>query len=250
MLDSIDARHVDYRRDPLAHDNLWHSIPERNIEVSTRNRWFMKGLKRLDNTLEFVFNVPFEQKYNNPFASVYNITLLVGLKTNVIPMNQRLGLSFGIDFGESVTALQNNVTLDGRTLTLDTVSPGVNRQHTLMQTFFGLPIRLHYLPHGETAKSVLNDLHIGLEPRWYFIQRYYSSHYTSNHVGPNNQHEGFWNLGQRVNAYNPLQLRAEIGCSINPFSEIEFNFFVDLLPTYRRNTGMGHVHTFGFGIRF
>lgn len=245
MLDSIDAGKVDYRRDPLAHDNLWISNPERNIEVKTRNRWFMKGLKQLDNTVDFAFNAPYEQRYNNPFASSFDIAVIAGLKTNIIPMNQRLGLSFGIDFGIPYITLMNNVTLTGRTLALDTVNPGVNQQHMLMQMYLGLPVKLHYIPRG----VYFNDVHIGLEPRWYLYQRCYGVQYTDSHVGPYTQ-TNFWDFGKKVNAYNPLQLRAEIGCRINPFSNIEFNFFVDLLPTYRRNTGMGHVHTFGFGIRF
>lgn len=246
MLDSIDAHEVDYRRDPLAHDNLWHSIPDRNIKVKTANRWFMKGLKQLDNTIDFAFNTPFEQKFNNPFASVYSTSVLIGVKTNIIPMNQHLGISLGIDFGESVIALQNNVILAGRTLTLDTVSPGVNRQQALMQMHLGLPVKLHCISSGR----YFNDVHIGLEPRWYLSQRYFSNHYTASHVRTNNRNGRFWDFGQRVNAYNPLQLRAEIGCRINPFSNIEFNFFVDLLPTYRRSTGMGKVHTFGFQLKF
>ncbi|MCR5445278.1 MAG: hypothetical protein K6E96_06320 [Bacteroidales bacterium] len=244
MLDSIDAREVDYRRDPLAHDNLWHSIPDRNIKVSTRNRWFMKGLKQLNNTIGLAFNAPYEQRYNNPYASNFDIAVIVGLKTNVIPMNQRLGLSLGIDFGIPIIGLQNNVSRSGRILTLDTVSPGVNRQHSLMNFYFGLPVKLHYIPSG----NYFADLHFGLEPRWNFFQRYYHSLFESPRTQTNNaNNSGF---GESLNVYNPLQIRAELGFSINPFSEIEFNFFVDLLPTYRRNTGMGHVHTFGFGIRF
>ena len=246
MLDSIDAGKVDYHRDPLAHDNLWNSIPERNIEVSTRNRWFMKGLKRLDNTVDFAFNAPYEQRYNNPFAASFDIAVIAGLKTNIIPMNKSLGLSLGINFGIPFITLMNNVTLTGRTLALDTVNPGVNRQHMLMQMYLGLPVKLHYIPRGE----VFNDVHIGLEPRWYLSQRYYGVQYTDSHIGPYTQQDGFWNFGKKVNAYNPLQLRAEIGCRINPFSNIEFNFFVDLLPTYRKETGMGNTRAFGLQIKF
>lgn len=246
MLDSIDAGKVDYHRDPLAHDNLWNSIPERNIEVSTRNRWFMKGLKRLDNTVDFAFNAPYEQRYNNPFAASFDIAVIAGLKTNIIPMNKSLGLSLGINFGIPFITLMNNVTLTGRTLALDTMTPGVNRQHMLMQMYLGLPVKLHYIPRGE----VFNDVHIGLEPRWYLSQRYYGVQYTDSHVGPYTQQDGFWDFGKKVNAYNPLQLRAEIGCRVNPFSNIEFNFFVDLLPTYRRATGMGNTRAFGLQIRF
>jgi hypothetical protein len=246
MLDSIDAGKVDYHRDPLAHDNLWNSIPERNIEVSTRNRWFMKGLKRLDNTVDFAFNAPYEQRYNNPFAASFDIAVIAGLKTNIIPMNKSLGLSLGINFGIPFITLMNNVTLTGRTLALDTMTPGVNRQHMLMQMYLGLPVKLHYIPRGE----VFNDVHIGLEPRWYLYQRYYGVQYTDSHIGPYTQQDGFWNFGKKVNAYNPLQLRAEIGCRVNPFSNIEFNFFVDLLPTYRRATGMGNTRAFGLQIKF
>lgn len=243
-LDSIDAREVDYRRDPLAKGTLWTSNPARNIKVSTRNRWFMKGLKQLDNTIGIAFNAPFEQRYNNPYASTFELAVMVGLKTNVIPMNQRLGLSLGIDFGIPFIGLQNNVTRTGRILTLDTVSPGVNRQHSLMYFYLGLPVKLHYIPRG----NYFADLHFGLEPRWNFFQRYYHSLFESPRMQTNNaNNSGF---GESLNVYNPLQVRAELGFSINPFSNIEFNFYFDLLPTYRRETGMGKVHAFGFQIRF
>ncbi len=243
-LDSIDAREVDYRRDPLAKGTLWTSNPARNIKVSTRNRWFMKGLKQLDNTIGIAFNAPFEQRYNNPYASNFDIAVMVGLKTNVIPMNQRLGLSLGIDFGLPFIGLQNNVTRTGRILTLDTVSPGVNRQHSLMYLYLGLPVKLHYIPRG----NYFADLHFGLEPRWNFFQRYYHSLFTGDRIQANNANNS--GLGESLNVYNPLQVRAELGFSINPFSNIEFNFYFDLLPTYRRETGMGKVHAFGFQIRF
>lgn len=250
MLDSIDAGKVDYHRDPLAHDNLWNSIPERNIEVSTRNRWFMKGLKRLDNTIDFAFNNPFEQRYNNPYASTYDISVIVGMKTNVIPMSQRWGLSLGIDFGFPFIGLMNNVTPNGRVLALDTVSSGINRQHYLMHMYLGLPVKLHYLPKGEFAKAYFHDLHIGLEPRWNFHQRYVSGQYTSSRYQPVNYNGNQWDPGMKASIYNPLQVRAEVGCSINPFSNIEFNFYFDLLPTYRKETGMGKVHAFGFQMKF
>lgn len=244
MLDSIDAREVDYRRDPLAHDNLWTSNPDRNIKVSTRNRWFMKGLKQLDNTIGIAFGAPYEQRYNNPYASTFDLAVIVGLKTNVIPMNQRLGLSLGIDFGIPIIGLQNNVTRTGRILTLDTVSPGVNRQHSLMYFYLGLPVKLHYIPSG----NYFADLHFGLEPRWNFFQRYYHSLFTGDRIQANNaNNSGF---GESLNVYNPLQIRAELGFSLNPFSNIEFNFYFDLLPTYRKETGMGKVHAFGIQMKF
>ena len=243
-LDSIDAREVDYRRDPLAHGTLWTSNPARNIKVSTRNRWFMKGLKQLDNTIGIAFNAPYEQRYNNPYASTFDLAVIVGLKTNVIPMNQHLGLSLGIDFGIPFIGLQNNVTRTGRILTLDTVSPGVNRQHSLMNFYLGLPVKLHYIPRG----NYFADLHFGLEPRWNFFQRYYHSLFESPRMQTNNaNNSGF---GESLSVYNPLQIRAELGFSLNPFSNIEFNFHFDLLPTYRRETGMGKVHAFGFQMRF
>ena len=244
MLDSIDAREVDYRRDPLAHGTLWTSNPARNIKVSTHNRWFMKGLKQLDNTIGLAFNAPYEQRYNNPYASNFDIAVIVGLKTNVIPMNQHLGLSLGIDFGLPIIGLQNNVSRSGRILTLDTVSPGVNRQHSLMYFYFGLPVKLHYIPRG----NYFADLHFGLEPRWNFFQRYHHSLFTGDRIQANNANNS--GLGESLNVYNPLQVRAELGFSINPFSNIEFNFHFDLLPTYRRETGMGKVHAFGFQMRF
>ena len=250
LFDSIDARDVKYYRDPTAHGNPWTSDTARHINVKTANRWFTKGLTRLDNTIDFAFNNPFEQRYNNPYASTSDISVIIGLKTNVIPMSQRWGLSLGIDYGLPIILLMNNVTPNGRTLALDTVSPGVNRQHWLMYMYFGLPVKLHYMPKGEFAKTYFHDLHIGLEPRWNFHQRCLSGQFTSSRYQPVNYNGNKWDPGLKARIYNPLQLRAEIGCRINPFSDIEFNLYVDLLPTYRKETGMGNVHAFGFQMKF
>ena len=250
MLDSIDAHKVVYHRDPKAHDNLWNSIPERNITVKTAHRWFADGLKQLDNTIDFTYNNPFEQRYNNPYATTYDMSVIVGLKTNVIPMSQRWGLSLGIDYGLPFIGLMNNVTPNGRTLALDTVSPGVNRQHYLMYMYLSFPVKLHYIPKGRFARDYFNDLHIGLEPRWNFHQRYLSGQYTSSQYRPVNYNASSWDPGMKASIYNPLQVRAEIGCRINPFSNIEFNFYADLLPTYRKETGMGNARAFGFQIKF
>ena len=250
MIDSIDARDVKYYRDPTAHDNLWVSDTARHIKVKTANRWFGYGLKQFDNTIDFTYNNPFEQRYNNPYATAYDMSVIVGLKTNVIPMNQRWGLSLGIDYGLPFIGLMNNVTPNGRTLALDTVSPGVNRQHYLMYMYLGLPVKLHYTPKGKFARDYFNDLHIGLEPRWNFHQRYLSGLYTSSQYRPVNYTANTWDPGMKASIYNPLQIRAEIGCRINPFSNIEFNFYADLLPTYRKETGMGNTRAFGFQIKF
>ena len=249
QLDSIDAREVKYHRAPTAHGNLWTSDTARHIKVKTANRWFAKGLTRLDNTLDFAWNTPFEQRYNNPYAPIVDITLIVAGKTNVIPMSQRWGLSLGFNFGLPVIVLQNNVTLSGRTLALDTVSPGVNRQHSLMYFYLGLPVKLHYLPKSELAKECFKDLHIGLEPRWNFNQRYYSSLFTNSQIRLYNQKDG-WDPGEKISVYNPLQIRAEIGFRITTIINIEYNFYFDLLPTYRKETGMGNVHAFGFQLKF
>ena len=250
QLDSIDAREVEYHRDPTAHGNLWTSDTARHIKVKTANRWFAKGLTRLVNTLDFAWNVPFVQRYNNPYASTSDISVIVGLKTNVIPMNRRWGLSLGIDYGIPIIILMNNVTPKGRTLALDTVSPGVNRQHWLMYMYLSLPVKLHYTPKGEFARAYFHDLHIGLEPRWNFLQRYLSGQFTSSRYQPVNNNGNQRDPGLKASIYNPLQVRAELGCSINPFSDIELNFYFDLLPTYRKETGMGKVHAFGFQLKF
>lgn len=250
LFDSIDAREVKYYRDPTAHGDLWTSDTARHINIKTANRWFTKGLTRLDNTIDFAFNNPFEQRYNNPYATTSDISVIIGLKTNVIPMSQRWGLSLGIDYGLPINILMNNVTPNGRTLVLDTVSPGVNRRHWLMYMYLGLPVKLHYLPKGEFAKAFFHDLHIGLEPRWNFLQRFLSGQFTSSQYQPVNYSGTKWDPGLKASIYNPLQLRAEVGYSLNPFSDIEFNLYFDLLPTYRKDTGMGKVHAFGFQIKF
>lgn len=242
MLDSIDARDVKYYRDPTVHDNLWVSDTARHIKVITSDRWFARGLNQLVGTVGIDWNTPYGKGYDNPYAAAFDIAVLVRLKTNIIPMSKHWGLSLGLDYGIPFVPLHNNVALNGRTLALDTVSPGVNRQHILMSMYLGVPVKLHYIPQGRFTKGYFNDLHIGLEPRWNFYQRY-----TNGLLKPNNR----WDYNQsKVSIYTPLQVRAEIGCRINPFSNIEFDFYVDLLPTYRKETGMGNTRAFGFQIKF
>ena len=115
MLDSIDTREVDYRRAPLAHDNLWHSIPERNVKVKTCNRWFKKGLKQLDYTIGIAWNSNINiSRHDSPYAQTFDLTVLVGLKTNIVPINERWGHSLELDFGIHFIGLQNNAILNGR----------------------------------------------------------------------------------------------------------------------------------------
>ncbi|MBP5528116.1 MAG: hypothetical protein J6X79_06685 [Bacteroidales bacterium] len=245
LLDSIDARDVKYRRDPTAHDNLWTSDTARHIKVKTADRWFARGMNRIEGHIGLDWNTPLlAQRYNNPYFPAIDLAVIEGLKTNVIPINQRWGLSLGLNFRMSFTMLQNNTSLNGRVLQIDTVSLGVNRQRSLTYFVLSFPVRLHYSPKSKTQREVFKDLHIGLEPRWNFFQRY-----NNNIIMPNNRFD-YTENNQKVNIYNPLQLRIEAGYRFNVFDNMEVNFYFDLLSTYRKETGMGKVHAFGFQVRF
>ena len=241
-VDSFDCPDVRYNRNPKSRGNLTESNSTRNLTVKTANRWFTDGLKILRNTIGLEYNVPIGNQYNNPYAMPIELVPIVGLRTNVISINQRWGLSLGTEFGIPCQFLTNNSTRNGRTLDLDTLSPGVNRNQSMLYMYISLPTRLHYRPQTAFGKAFFADLHIGLSPRVNFYQRY-----TQGLLSSNNR----WNNEQsKVSVYNTFQLRAEVGLGFNPFSNIEFNFYVDLLPTYRKETGMGKVHTFGFQIKF
>lgn len=246
LLDSINANEVKYYRDPTTHDNLWASDTARHIKVKTANRWFGYGWKTLRNTIDVAVNTPFTPvslQYNNPYFSNLELEVIIGLKTNIIPMSKRWGLSLGLDFGMPLVNLNNNSTVNGRVLEIDTASPGVNRQSFMYYYYLGLPVRLHYRPQGAFSQAFFGDIHLGLEPRWSFVQLYFGSILKEN--------AKLWEMhSNKVSIYNPVQLRADIGLKGNMFTNIEFNFYVDLLPTYRRETGMGNIHAFGFQMRF
>lgn len=241
-VDSFDCPDVRYNRNPKSRGNLTESDSTRNLTVKTANRWFTDGLKILRNTIGLEYNVPIGNQYNNPYAMPIELVPIVGLRTNVISINQRWGLSLGIEFGIPCQFLTNNSTRNGRTLDLDTLSPGVNRNQSMLYMYISLPTRLHYRPQTAFGKAFFADLHIGLSPRVNFYQRY-----TQGLLSSNNR----WNNEQsKVSVYNTFQMRAEVGLGFNPFSNIELNFYVDLLPTYRKETGMGNIHSFGFQIKF
>lgn len=241
-VDSFDCPDVRYNRNPKSRGNLTESDSTRNLTVKTANRWFTDGLKILRNTIGLEYNVPIGNKYNNPYAMPIELVPIVGLRTNVISIKQRWGLSLGTEFGIPCQFLTNNSTRNGRTLDLDTLSPGVNRNQSMMYIYISLPTRLHYRPQTAFGKAFFADLHIGLSPRVNFYQRY-----TQGLLSSNNR----WNNEQsKVSVYNTFQMRAEVGLGYNPFSNIELNFYVDLLPTYRKETGMGNIHSFGFQIKF
>lgn len=241
-VDSFDCPDVRYNRNPKSRGNLTESDSTRNLTVKTANRWFTDGLKILRNTIGLEYNVPIGNQYNNPYAMPIELVPIVGLRTNVISINQRWGLSLGTEFGIPCQFLTNNSTRNGRTLDLDTLSPGVNRNQSMLYMYISLPTRLHYRPQTAFGKAFFADLHIGLSPRVNFYQRY-----TQGLLSSNNR----WNNEQsKVSVYNTFQMRAEVGLGFNPFSNIELNFYVDLLPTYRKETGMGNIHSFGFQIKF
>lgn len=241
-VDSFDCPDVRYNRNPKSRGNLTESDSTRNLTVKTANRWFTDGLKILRNTIGLEYNVPIGNQYNNPYAMPIELVPIVGLRTNVISINQRWGLSLGTEFGIPCQFLTNNSTRNGRTLDLDTLSPGVNRNQSMIYMYISLSTRLHYRPQAAFGKAFFADLHIGLSPRVNFYQRY-----TKGLLSSNNR----WNNEQsKVSVYNTFQMRAEVGLGFNPFSNIELNFYVDLLPTYRKETGMGNIHSFGFQIKF
>lgn len=240
-VDSFDCPDVRYNRNPKSRGNLTESDSTRNLTVNTANRWFTDGLKILRNTIGLEYNVPIGNQYNNPYAMPIELVPIVGLRTNVISINQRWGLSLGTEFGIPCQFLTNNSTRNGRTLDLDTLSPGVNRNQSMIYMYISLPTRLHYRPQTAFGKAFFADLHIGLSPRVNFYQRY-----TQGLLSSNNR----WNNEQsKVSVYNTFQMRAEVGLGFNPFSNIELNFYVDLLPTYRKETGMGNIHSFGLQIK-
>lgn len=241
-VDRLDCPDVRYNRNPESYGNLTHSDSTRHLTVKTRNRWFADGLQYMRNTIGLEYNVPFVNKYNNPYAMPVELVVVEGMRTNTIPMSRRWGLSLGYELGLPVQFLSNNSSLKGRTLEIDTVSPGVNRRQSMMYLYVGLPTRLHYLPQTKFGKAFFADLHIGLQPRVNFYQRYLNELLT-----PAGRWEG---EKDKVGIYNTFQLRAEVGLGFQPFSSTEFNFYVDLLPTYRRDTGMGNMHTFGFQVKF
>lgn len=245
-VDSLDCPEVRYNRNPKSYGNLTESDSTRHLTVKTRNHWFSDGLKILRNTIHIALNAPFTPvslQYNNPYFSNLELDVIIGLKTNIIPMSKRWGLSLGLDFGIPYVYYHNNSTLQGRVLEIDTISPGVNRQSFMYYYYLGLPVRLHYLPQSAFGRAFFNDIHLGMEPRWNFSQLYFG--YTLK------EHAKLWYAQKsKVSIYNPIQLKADIGFSVSSFSNIEFNFYVDLLPTYRKETGMGNVHAFGIQMNF
>lgn len=245
-VDSLDCPEIRYNRNPKSYGNLTESDSTRHLTVKTRNHWFSDGLKILRNTIQIALNTPFTPvslQYNNPYFSNLELDVIIGLKTNIIPMSKHWGLSLGLDFGIPYVYYHNNSTVQGRVLEIDTISPGVNRQSLMYYYYLGLPVRLHYLPQSAFGRAFFNDIHLGMEPRWNFSQLYFG--YTLK------EHAKLWDAQKsKVSIYNPIQLRADIGFSVGLFSNIEFNFYVDLLPTYRKETGMGNVHAFGVQMKF
>lgn len=245
-VDSFDCPEVRYHRNPKSHGNLTESDSTRHLTVKTSNRWFYDGLKILRNTINVAVNNPFTPvslQYNNPYLSKLELDVIIGLKTNIIPMSQRWGLSLGLDFGIPFIYYDNNSSVNGRVLEIDTTSPGVNRQSFMNYMYLGLPVRLHYRPQSTFGQVFFGDIHLGMEPKWNFGQFYLGSTLEEN--------SSRWDVERsKMSVYSPIQLRADIGFSANMFMNIEINFYVDLLPTYRKETGMGNVHAFGLQMRF
>ena len=241
-VDSLDSPDVRHDCNPESHGNLTRSDSTRHLTVKTRNRWFADGLQYMRNTFDLEFSQPFDHKYNNPYAMAGEVVLVVGMHTNTIPMSRHWGLSLGLDFGMPYQFLSNNTKLDLRILDIDTVNPMANRRQTLTYMYFALPARLHYRPQSRSGNYIFPDLYLGLEPRINFLQRY-----ILERLSPS----GHWDRDQSgVSVYNLFQLRVEVGISLKPFVPTEYSFYVDLLPTYRRATGMGNVHAFGVKVRF
>lgn len=243
MLDSIEAKEVDYRRDPLAHDNLWISDPARNLKVKTRNRWFMYGLKDMSVHIDLaVTDLNNYARYDSPYSGIWELKEYVGFNTNHIPFSNRFSISLGLDFTITGSLLNNEVTAADRQLQFVPTPTGRNLYATLIRYNLELPLRLYYKPMTEIGSDFFENLHFGLTPSVLLWQGF-----SSSTLQPDNR----WHQEiSKVRIFQPVQVQLDFGYRFSSYNNVEFNITLDLLPTYRKGIGMDGFHALGFQVRF
>lgn len=180
---------------------------------------------------------------NHRYGSAYNIgeSYAIGMQAGFKPIvfsNNRWQLRPTLELKVEWTRLLRDVEYsDGALVRTSALQNEVVQQH-LEGTSLGIPFRLSYT----FGKEIELFATVGLAPTYVFKPKL-----VTRILGTDDR----WNRSkEKVDVYNPFQLRATFGLGTSGrfMGRTSVDFFVDLLPTYRKGVGADGFHQMGVTI--
>lgn len=234
------------RSDVRSFGTSYTSDSTRNLSVKQTNRVWTRYINGL--SLSFGLSAPVPLYMNNKYESPYNraenyrLTMYLDiLNSQRIARNLtfRPGAIFEVDWSR----LLNSVAYDGNGLALSTPATGSLPHQMLLANSIGLRLQFTYsFGKGNDRGFKPYRINIGMN-----AMRNLSSSLVTRTMGSDNR----WHRDkERVDVYNPWQLRAFLNLSGGPLTGCILGFTYDLLPTFRSGIGANNIHTFGISIGF
>ena len=140
--------------------------------------------------------------------------------------------------------LLNTVKKEGDALVLDNSYGALNPQQHLLAQNIGIDYTFRYSFGKVNQKTGMKpySLNFGLAATYNI-----SGRLATRTMGDDNR----WHrTNEKVDVFNPWQLRAHIGIGGGPLTRATLSLTYDLLPTFRSSIGADKVHTFGVSINF
>lgn len=205
--------------------------------------WYNRGvLQYLDANIGVGYTSTFGNIDHTSLASPYKIsnatTYMLQITTRDIYVKRYLGLRAGLNFAFSRLRLKNSVCVESQLLAIDTMVSGITHQQHLNTLSVGMPLMISFTPHASFWKDFVG-FSVGVTPMFVHNRKLRSRKMDA---------EGKWHRSvDRIDIFRPFNIRGGIGVDLHlsPGHSLHLEFAVDLLPTFRANTGAKSIHHLG-----
>lgn len=215
--------------------------------LTVKNRWYLSR-ERHGIFVNGGIDAPIPLYMNNSQGSPYNRgeNYRINLQMHMINVDitKRLTFTPYLRYEWDWRRLLNTVKKEGDALVLDDSYGAMNPQQHLLAQNLGLDYSFSYSfgYKNETTGMPAFRLNFGLA-----VMYNISGRLATRTMGVNNRWQ---RTNEKVDVFNPWQLRAHFGIGGGPFTRATLSLTYDLLPTFRSGIGADNVHTFGVGINF
>ena len=232
-------------RSKKAKGPVYESDSTKNLKVNTL--WYLSREKHglfVNGGIDAPIPLYMNNKQGSPYSRGENYR--IRLQMNFIDVNLGKKMSFVPYFiyEWDWRRLLNTVKKEGDALVLDNSYGALNPQQHLLAQNIGIDYTFRYSFGKVNQKTGMKpySLNFGLAATYNI-----SGRLATRTMGDDNR----WHrTNEKVDVFNPWQLRAHIGIGGGPLTRATLSLTYDLLPTFRSSIGADKVHTFGVSINF
>lgn len=236
---------TDLYRHKKARGPVYESDSAKHLTVKTR--WYLSRKKHgifVNGGITAPIPLYMNNKQGSPYNRGENYRINLQMQFITVKLTDRLRYTSYLRYEWDWRRLLNTVKKDGDALVLDNSYGALNPQQHLLAQNLGLDYNFTYTigKKNETTGMPACSLKFGLS-----VMYNISGRLATRTMGDDNR----WHrTNEKVNVFNPWQLRAYVGIGGGPLTRATLSLTYDLLPTFRSDIGADKVHTFGVSINF